>query len=400
MATSEPTYENLTELAGQGDGDAQFRLGVMYENGQDVPLVFEKALSWYMRAASQGNKYAQHNLGMMHELGRGVPQDFAKALSWYRRAAVKGCAYAQYALGAMHDNGRGVPQDSAKAFSCFRQAALQGYADAQHALGVAYESGRGVPQDFAKALSWYRRASAKGCARAQHNLGVMHENGRGVPQDFAKALSWYRRAAAKGYARAQHNLGVMHENQAMLREVPQPEMRAEHTPPARGEVPEPPWEGAVPPDAARRCAACRRPSGKPCAGCSQVLAKRPQDAAVRRRQAAWASREAFPASCPVKCRETVRLPGCGRAGIRSAPLRVAAVAQLPVALRTRVMAAAEAASPSCVMVVYISRSCVPSLKCAYVPLASPSFQPVPSLYAASVIASALPSLSLSARLMP
>ncbi len=41
----------------------------------------------YRRAAEQGDAQAQFNLGVMYERGRGVPQDFIRAHMWYNVAA-------------------------------------------------------------------------------------------------------------------------------------------------------------------------------------------------------------------------------------------------------------------------------------------------------------------------
>src|SRR5690242_20971984 len=53
-------------LAEQGDADAQFRLGVMYESGQGVPRSDAEAIKWYRKAAEQDDAVAQFNLGIMY----------------------------------------------------------------------------------------------------------------------------------------------------------------------------------------------------------------------------------------------------------------------------------------------------------------------------------------------
>ena len=40
-----------------------------------------------IQQASQGNADAQFNLGVMYDIGQGVPQDDAEAAKWYRLAA-------------------------------------------------------------------------------------------------------------------------------------------------------------------------------------------------------------------------------------------------------------------------------------------------------------------------
>jgi len=111
--------------------------------------------------AEQGNANAQFNLGLMYDNGQGVSQDYAKALQWYRKAAEQGNVEAQYNLGFMYDNGQGVPQDYAKALRWWRKAAEQGNAKAQSKLGFMYRNGLGVPQDYVQAHMWYNLVASR-----------------------------------------------------------------------------------------------------------------------------------------------------------------------------------------------------------------------------------------------
>ncbi|MCZ6485717.1 MAG: tetratricopeptide repeat protein [Acidobacteria bacterium] len=73
--------------AEQGDADAQYRLGVMYNEGQEVPQDYKEAVRWWRAAAEQGLASSQNNLGVMYDEGRGVPQDYIQAHMWYNLAA-------------------------------------------------------------------------------------------------------------------------------------------------------------------------------------------------------------------------------------------------------------------------------------------------------------------------
>jgi TPR repeat protein len=75
--------ESLLTKAEQGDVDAQFRLGLMYDLGRDY---VEAARLWRL-AAAQGYASAQYNLGFMYDHGLGVAQDNVEAARWYRLAA-------------------------------------------------------------------------------------------------------------------------------------------------------------------------------------------------------------------------------------------------------------------------------------------------------------------------
>ena len=63
-------------LAEQGSADAQYNLGVMYDNGHGVLQDYAEAARLYRLAAEQGHTKAQYNLAQMYRRGDGVPQDY------------------------------------------------------------------------------------------------------------------------------------------------------------------------------------------------------------------------------------------------------------------------------------------------------------------------------------
>lgn len=77
-------------LAKQGNADAQFFLGSMYDHGEGVPQNYAEAVRWYRLAAEQGHAIAQHYLGAMYSFGQGVPQNYALAYMWSNLAAAQG----------------------------------------------------------------------------------------------------------------------------------------------------------------------------------------------------------------------------------------------------------------------------------------------------------------------
>jgi TPR repeat protein len=81
-------------LAEPGDPSAQFRLGLLYENGDGVPRDFAKARQWYEKAAAQGEAKSQFYLGIQSAYGEGGPLDLVQAHMWYNLAAGNGNAYA------------------------------------------------------------------------------------------------------------------------------------------------------------------------------------------------------------------------------------------------------------------------------------------------------------------
>ena len=86
--------EILIKSANQGDVEAQYNLGLMYENGQGVLQDYKEAIKWYKKSAEQGDKHAQSNLGRMYRYGWGVSRDYKETVRWYRLAAEQGLAKA------------------------------------------------------------------------------------------------------------------------------------------------------------------------------------------------------------------------------------------------------------------------------------------------------------------
>ena len=124
-------FAELKKLAEQGDSDAQFELGLMYDfGGDEVPQNYINAFRWYMAAAEQGDVAAQVAIGTMFSVGKGVKQDFSQALKWFRKAAEKGNGNAQIGLGTLYAEGLGVEQNYITAYAWHKMAAMQGDDDA------------------------------------------------------------------------------------------------------------------------------------------------------------------------------------------------------------------------------------------------------------------------------
>jgi uncharacterized protein len=113
-------------LAKQGHAAAQYRLGLLYSNGQGVQKDDAQARQWFEKAASQGHVDAQVNLGSLYDYGRGGAQDFKMAVRWYRRSAEQGNDLAQRRLGLLYERGDGVPKDFVQAYMWYKLGAANG----------------------------------------------------------------------------------------------------------------------------------------------------------------------------------------------------------------------------------------------------------------------------------
>jgi TPR repeat protein len=59
---------------------------------------YNEAAKWWTKAAEQGLAEAQYNLGVCYDNGLGVIQNHAEAVTWYRKAAKQGYAEAEKRL--------------------------------------------------------------------------------------------------------------------------------------------------------------------------------------------------------------------------------------------------------------------------------------------------------------
>ena len=236
-------------LARQGNAEAQYSLGVMYDEGRGLAKDDKEAVNWYRLAAEQGYAPAQYNLGVMCEEGRGAPRDYSGAAQWVYswrhgkepRSRSSTSGYCTRTAGAFRkirrrlSGGSGrlrskdsrprssiwarsttkatkvLPQDHREAMRWYRLAAEQGFTPAQRALGYMYQLGQGAPQDYKEAMRWYRLAAEQGDAPAQRGLSAMYRDGEGVPEDYKEAVRWARMAAEQGDADSQVFLGAAYE---------------------------------------------------------------------------------------------------------------------------------------------------------------------------------------------
>ena len=82
--------EEFRPLAEQGDADAQFHLGLMYDFGEGVPQDRTEAAKWFHLAAEQGHAPAQSFLGLLYLWGgEGVTQNYVLAHMWSSLAAAR-----------------------------------------------------------------------------------------------------------------------------------------------------------------------------------------------------------------------------------------------------------------------------------------------------------------------
>ncbi len=149
---------------------------------------YQDAAQWLRPWAEQGRAEAQYRLGMLFENGQGVVKNLQDAKKWYREAAVQGHLGARHRLEALGE--RSAHDGETVAIKWYLDIADQGDANAQYNLAFMYETGFSVPKDYGKAARWYASAAEKKHVLAQLRLGLMYLAGAGVKQSEIQAKKW------------------------------------------------------------------------------------------------------------------------------------------------------------------------------------------------------------------
>lgn len=152
-------WREFKPLADQGNAEAQYQVGVMYDHGQSVKRSYRTAAQWYERAAEQGHAGAQFNLGFMLYNGSSeeddpVAQNYTEAAAWLTRAAASGIGEAQYLLSNMYLRGNGVARDQNRAVRLAVGAARKGVPGARFNVGLLLGNSDDV-EDVIEAYKWF-----------------------------------------------------------------------------------------------------------------------------------------------------------------------------------------------------------------------------------------------------
>ncbi len=102
---------------------------------------YSEAASLYRSLALEGDADAMYQLGVLFQMGRGVSKNHTKAVGWYEKAAAQGHMKAQFNLGTMYESGWGTTPDYKMAYDCYRKAAAQGHDRAESKCNMLRDGG-------------------------------------------------------------------------------------------------------------------------------------------------------------------------------------------------------------------------------------------------------------------
>jgi len=140
--------------------------------------------------ANKGNAEAQYHVGMMYNNGIGTKRDPKQAFEWFQKATASNDPLGAYKLGCYYDGqGEGVvANDSNEALKYKLVAAKAGYALAQHDVAGLYSR----QENFEEAVKWWKLASDQGYPDALYSLSGSYFQGKGVPKDLSLAYAYFK----------------------------------------------------------------------------------------------------------------------------------------------------------------------------------------------------------------
>lgn len=139
-----------------------------------------------IKLAEQGNPEAQYKVGEMYETGTGVNKDLQVAQVWFEKAAKQGHKKAGYKLLYLEIQSNGLNDFTKSQLGVLRQESASGNPNAQYFLGKMYAAGVGVPKSLNNALTWLNKATFNGVSEAEHDAIAVEEELARIREKKAK----------------------------------------------------------------------------------------------------------------------------------------------------------------------------------------------------------------------
>ncbi|KAH8903869.1 hypothetical protein BR93DRAFT_182241 [Coniochaeta sp. PMI_546] len=258
-------YLGYKEAAKMGWGRAEYRIGMLYENSNDI----DKAIKHYNQGAALKDSAANYRLGMMYLMGQhGYHKDYQKGLDMIQIAAdaadedAPQGAYVYGMLIARELPDVTIPEfilpiDLAVARQYIEKAAYLGFAKAQLKMGQAYElsqlacdfnpayslhyyglaARQGQPEAALGVSRWFlfgyegvfpkneqlafkygEQAADAGLPTGEFAMGYYYEIGIHVQKDIRQARNWYEQAAEHGNKDAKERLQGLNNSKTLTKQ--------------------------------------------------------------------------------------------------------------------------------------------------------------------------------------
>lgn len=155
QAFDQNTLEQVLVLANRGNAEAQYHVGMMYNNGiggasKDPKLAFD----WFLKSATGKDPLGAYKLGCYYagQFPGAAPLDQQQALDYKLLSAEAGYALAQYDVAVTYYR----KADHVAAGKWWKLAAQQGFAPSAYNLSNWYHDGKVEARDLAMTYAWFK----------------------------------------------------------------------------------------------------------------------------------------------------------------------------------------------------------------------------------------------------
>ena len=233
--------EVIVDLAITGVADAQYKLALMFKDGNNFEVNEELYEQWIESAALQGHVKAmvhysellmsKGNVGdainylqtaankgdndarlKLASLRTSKDEEIQCLLSVYKQLASSGnalyeCRYAELLLKTAWNT-----KDRSNAFMMYKQSADDGNLSAMHQTGLMYRDSIGTPRDIKKMKEYLTMSAEKGFMPSIVLLADLYAQGSIIPKSEEQCFKWTLKAAELG------NGGFMYKVATMYRD--------------------------------------------------------------------------------------------------------------------------------------------------------------------------------------
>ena len=186
-----------------------YNMGLVYYNGIDNDIDYQKALEYFSKAFERGSFYSAYSCGQIYyDGGHNVKKNIDKSVEWFKKGARAMEAGCMCFLGQIYCSTDEKYRDVNSGIKLLENAAKLGNTDAMNYLSVCYENGENVDKDDEKSINYARKSFEKGNAYAGFLLGLKYQSGVGCKKNITKAVEIWEKAADLGSGESANNVFV------------------------------------------------------------------------------------------------------------------------------------------------------------------------------------------------
>ena len=233
--------EIIKDLADSGVPDAQYKLALMYRDGnyfEKDSAKYEKwlksaadrrslraqavygdvlmsrgektnASNYYLSAANRGDWEARTKVASLSSSKESSIQDL---VNLYERTLIPGNGLMEYRYAELLLKIAWSDLDREKAFKMFVKSADDGYPEALHQIALMYRDGVGTSKDYDQMNSYLIKSAEIGFMRSMSMLADIYEQGKLLPKDREASFKWALKAAELGNREYMYRVAVMYRD--------------------------------------------------------------------------------------------------------------------------------------------------------------------------------------------